>query len=325
MKSGLHILLISLFTLVSCSKTPDYVIDESDMVDLLVDLHKTQSLIELRPNNFNTDSLRDVAKQTVLQQHGFSYEKYDTSLVWYSHNVEIYNKVYEKVLKELNDELYEIDKASGKNRADARNSRNSRYKNYGDTAYMWENARTVAITGNMKAPIIKFSLTRNPETERGDKYTFMCNMVNGLSMPEIFMAIEYRDGSLSFLSQNLPPSGMVRISLQADKTLEISQMYGYITFKPADDEVMFLNDIMLLRTHCNDNDDSLNNQRFSDRDKKRREETARAKEESEKRRQEMLQEQQKHRMDSIINAYTKSDSALTNSRRVKPPKRSRPH
>ena len=73
MKSKLLILIATLAVLLTgCDKAPDGIIKESDLADFLYDLYRLEAVIDMNPEAFPTDSVKRVAKQSLLQKHGIT-------------------------------------------------------------------------------------------------------------------------------------------------------------------------------------------------------------------------------------------------------------
>ena len=56
MKTSFHILVCLIINtlFIACDHTPDYILKEKQMEDLLVDIHKSEALIETEYEKFNT-------------------------------------------------------------------------------------------------------------------------------------------------------------------------------------------------------------------------------------------------------------------------------
>lgn len=105
MRSGLRtygvVLLAALA--VSCSKTPDGVLSEKKMKDVMVDMQIAEAMINADTQTYGSDAEKDALYQSVFRKHKIRQADYDSSLVWYGHNLEVYMQVYDLVLAELND------------------------------------------------------------------------------------------------------------------------------------------------------------------------------------------------------------------------------
>jgi len=91
---------------VSCIERPDCVLDEPEMVDLLVDVHRAEGLFELQADreqqhpDANDQYQREVIA-TVLLQHGVTRQQYDSSLMWYAKHLTKFTRVYGHVEERL--------------------------------------------------------------------------------------------------------------------------------------------------------------------------------------------------------------------------------
>ena len=54
------------------SRTPDYVINEKDMEDLLVDIHKSEAVIESNYNIYNNNADKKKIREAVMESLGNS-------------------------------------------------------------------------------------------------------------------------------------------------------------------------------------------------------------------------------------------------------------
>ena len=101
--------LLSLSVVASCIDRPDIVLDEEQMIDLLVDVHRAEGLLEMQQQQgvgFGTDL--DIYQKeviaSVLQKHGVSRSRYDSSLMWYAQHLKLLTRVYGHVDERLKEE-----------------------------------------------------------------------------------------------------------------------------------------------------------------------------------------------------------------------------
>lgn len=88
----------------SCIDRPDYVLDEDQMIDLLVDVHKAEGLIEMQASSNNDQDYQKSIMAAVLVEHGVSRAQYDSSLMWYARHLKQLVRVYSHVDERLLDE-----------------------------------------------------------------------------------------------------------------------------------------------------------------------------------------------------------------------------
>lgn len=70
MKNPIWIIWLVLCLSACGSRTPDYVISEKDMEDLLVDIHKSEAVIESNYNIYNNNADKKKIREAVFLRHG---------------------------------------------------------------------------------------------------------------------------------------------------------------------------------------------------------------------------------------------------------------
>lgn len=272
MKKSLPIILLILFAtiIVSCDKAPGYVIGESDMVDLLVDIHQSEALIDMYPEQFGSDSAKMLLKQSVFKAHNVTAEKFDTSMVWYSRNMAVYSDVYDRVIKRLEDSRNDYETKSGKViTATHRRGGGRSYKDFGDTADIWSLGRQLILTANMGKNILPFSYASNQETQLGDKYLLRLKSLSNNGNVNAFVGVEYIDGSVTFIERLASKEGWNEFSIQSDSLKRVKRMFGYIKFDVRKKRYLcYVDSIMLLRVHLDRTSyGNINTQKILDRNK----------------------------------------------------------
>jgi hypothetical protein len=225
----------------ACDRTPDYVLKKSDMVDLLVDIHKAEGVIELNRSKYGTDSMRKVMKQSVLLRHGITQEQFDTSLVWYGHNIEKYIEVYDDVIERLEKENSEIEVGDGAERVNV--------AVVGDSADAWPGAQLYRFFYGQPSSMLRFNLRRDNENwEEGDKYTWRFFLSKVQTPLYYSLAAQYADGTTDYISGLSTAQGWNEFELQLDSARVAQIVYGYVSLTPMRTEVAYLDSITLVRT-----------------------------------------------------------------------------
>ena len=93
------IILCVLLVVVGCR--PRGVLSNSEMRDVLYDLHRVDGAIQVAGYNYSHDQEVAGYYKNVLDKHGITQAQFDSSLVWYTDNPQIFNKLYPKVLERL--------------------------------------------------------------------------------------------------------------------------------------------------------------------------------------------------------------------------------
>lgn len=239
---------------VACNKAPKGVIPESTMEDLLVDLELADAYIESHWDMFPDDSSRLVLKQSIFAKYGITPELYDTSLVWYARNMDVYVTVYDNVIGRLqgmrNQNKDDNNNASGlRQQLPVRHT----YAQQGDSADLWHGNRQWILTSGMKSGFLTYDIEPDKEYFKGDRYELQFDLKPVRSTFRTFMAVDYKDGGTTFVHQFSCNDGFNTLLLQSDSTREVSRVYGYIYYNIMQGDIAYVDNLTLLRTHCDRN------------------------------------------------------------------------
>jgi hypothetical protein len=111
MKNLIYILIFC-GALISCNRPyiqkPDDLLSKSEMVDVLVELYKSQQML----NNITSQSgnqVLDIAQNTlyIFEEQGITYQQFEGSYKYYFTNPTEYQKILDDVKDELTDQLSE--------------------------------------------------------------------------------------------------------------------------------------------------------------------------------------------------------------------------
>lgn len=99
-RTVIYFILAIVVLLNSCGRRPRYVMHEDKMTDVLYDIQLAQSIYR-SGSDFNSDEKKDALLNGILQKHNITQAELDSSLLWYSDNVEIYNTINDSVASRL--------------------------------------------------------------------------------------------------------------------------------------------------------------------------------------------------------------------------------
>lgn len=97
----LCLVLVCVPLMVACRSD---VLSSRQMVDVLTDLHRMDGVIQVK--NISRERGEDELSyyDAVLASHGVTRAQFDSSLVWYTHHPQRFDKLYPRVLKNLEEE-----------------------------------------------------------------------------------------------------------------------------------------------------------------------------------------------------------------------------
>lgn len=230
---------------IACNRTPDHVIKQDDMAELMADMQLANAVVDAKYEEYLNDSLKKVLKQSVLIKHNISKEKFDTSLYWYGQNLDIYKEVYDNVieiLKERQEDIIEEAKIAGEQMTVT-----------GDSVDIWENGKATIISnyqiGNMAE--LKFSIPADVNSRNGDKYEWNMFLLNGGKTANAALFVDYDNGTTEYQSKEFRMDEMNKILIQSDSTLTVTRLYGYMRYNLKDESSLFVDSISLYRSRLN--------------------------------------------------------------------------
>ena len=96
--------ILSVLTVLLTGCRPRGILSSRQMRSVLVDLHKTDALLQVHGLQHGHDFEEDRYYAAVLEEHGITQAQFDSSLVWYTHHPQLFDKIYPKVLNDLHEE-----------------------------------------------------------------------------------------------------------------------------------------------------------------------------------------------------------------------------
>lgn len=95
------IVLLVVWSLSGVSCRPREVLSSRQMEDVLVDLHTADGVIYAADIMYGHEDALKKYYEMVLEKHGLTQAQFDSSLVWYTNNPQIFNKIYPRVIERL--------------------------------------------------------------------------------------------------------------------------------------------------------------------------------------------------------------------------------
>ena len=249
--------LLSLL-LMACDRAPDGVIGERKMARLLADLQLADAYVDQHSQEYPDDSSKLVLKQSIYRKYGVTQADYDSSLVWYAHHMDVYAKVYERMvnnLKERQEDLKGIpgdratDRAADRpmTRVGSSLSSHDYYAATGDTSDVWTLPRTYMLTPGRRTGFIPFSFVPQQNQKRGDRLELTFRLVKNQSEFSALLAVDYVDGTTAYMNRPFANDGWNTITLQSDSLRQVRRVYGYIGYNIKRQEVAWVDSVMLVR------------------------------------------------------------------------------
>ncbi len=100
----LSILILLLLTAGFVSCRPRGILHSWEMRDVMVDLHKTDALIQASGLMYGHSEQNAIYYAQVMEKHGITQAQFDSSLVWYTAHPKFFDKIYPRVIHKLEEE-----------------------------------------------------------------------------------------------------------------------------------------------------------------------------------------------------------------------------
>ena len=87
-----------------CTIRPHGVLSGRKMEQVLYDLHRTDGVLQVSGLYYRQESEVNPYYLWVMEKNGITQAQFDSSLVWYTDNPQIFNKIYPRVIRRLEEE-----------------------------------------------------------------------------------------------------------------------------------------------------------------------------------------------------------------------------
>lgn len=272
MRKLLHLVLaiLSLSVVASCIDRPDVVLDEEQMVDLLVDVHRAEGLLEMQQqlgmgHGEDLDTYQKEVIAAVLQKHGVSRARYDSSLMWYAQHLKLLTRVYGHVDERLKEEheMWNLQISE---------SRDFGISLSGDSVDLWALRRHLILDRHRHSDILFWEIQSDSNFVDGDTLSWRFNVRQLLPGQKVLASIaltkkelteeelrqmgkrsqtEPLGNPIGFEARTITQNGGYLLKATADSIQPIGTAILGLVLLPDSDKVspVFVDSISLIRTH----------------------------------------------------------------------------
>ncbi len=226
--------LVAMMTalVVSCSKMPAGILSEQEMKEVLVDIQLVEALIVTEENKYKDNEAKEALFQSVFRKHQIEQAQYDSSLVWYGENLDVYMQVYDLVIDELN----KRQRALGNIQASAAPVSKQ------DSVDIWPRLTYLKLEPN--AVFNGVTVNIKPDSHYPSGSTFVLGMrVWGLNnrmknRPEIRLSAHQGD-TIVTVNEKITKDGYHETVLHTVSTKQVHSVYGYIRLDSKGDSTAY--------------------------------------------------------------------------------------
>jgi len=226
--------------LCACNRVPSHIIPPDDMSEILADVHTAEAVTTIDARDYSNDSVKLALKMAVFERHGVTSEDFDSSLVWYAHNIGKYIEVYDRTLEILNERSQNV----GAMLVQAAISM------AGDSVDVWPASRHLVLSPRLPSKRVGFDLPYDENWEKGDMYSFRAKVSEGVGTAFEWMFVaDYDDKTVEVYETTgtTGVNGWNESTFVTDSTKQLSRLRGYFMPKSEDRSTYWIDSISLLR------------------------------------------------------------------------------
>lgn len=253
-KSKYIILCLLLIIGVTACKVqrPKEILSEKKMEDLLYDYHIAKAMGDNLP--YTENYRKALYLDYVFEKHGTTEAVFDSSLVWYTRNTEVFSKIYESVTARLKKQQDVI------NQLVAIRDNKPMVSQPGDSIDVWIWEKLYLLTGLPLTSRVVFSLPSDSNFYERDSliwsvdYNFLGLSPDSSEAAVMAMQMLFENDSIISETRRILESGTYSMALQSDTLGKIKDIKGFIYYGGGKDSLkkVLLNNVSLMRYHSQD-------------------------------------------------------------------------
>jgi hypothetical protein len=203
-----------------------------------------EAMVETHYESYRTSDERQVVYDAVFAKHQITQAEYDSTLIWYGKNMDLYMAVYRLVLRDINASVAAL--------GDIKPHPLSGDVSAKDSIDVWIYRRTKLFKPTRAFNALTFDIAPQIPYSSGSSYVF------GLSIwgippdlkhkPKIHISAVQADTIIS-VNKEITGDGYYEAIVQTVATKQVSRVYGYVFLNEADASYhrIYLSDIRLMK------------------------------------------------------------------------------
>lgn len=248
--ASICIILMLQFFITSCGPQPRGVLSQKKMQSVMSDVMLAEQVINMDNVTFYNDSTKKMLYKSVFDKHHITEAVYDSSLIWYGKNLDIYMKLYDRVIADYQrrmDKLIPLVQQSDEQERKARVQNRSV-----DTLNIWQdNPSSIVFNSHNLVNGMVFNIAPSGGYPMNSTFVFKMKSIGikGDRTPIVRMSVVQQD-TTQVVDGTINSDGSRNFMLAArpDKGL-VLKVTGFILMSKgsATDYRSYVNDIQLLR------------------------------------------------------------------------------
>ena len=245
--------LFLLVCIVACGpERPKEILSDAQMEEVLYDYHAAKALGEaVSPSEKYKATLYYL---NVFEKHHTTEKQFDSTLSWYSTHPEAFDKVYQKVIKRIQDEKAVLE------RSIAISGQRSSVTQIGDSVNIWSGMPMFSLTNHPYDNRLSFDYENDANFEDSDTLHFNARFryfhvknqqINSDEAAVMALSIRYRNDSIINKIHHIYNDGKQTLTLHSNEYGRIREVYGFIYLpKQSENRILLVDSVSLIRMHA---------------------------------------------------------------------------
>jgi hypothetical protein len=212
------------------------------MKKVLYDMQIAEAMVETNYEEFGTGEKRLAVYDGVFAKHNISQALYDSSLIWYGSNMNLYMSIYKLVLKDVNENIALL--------GDIAPNPLSGEVSAKDSIDIWILKRSFNFNPQRLFNVLSFDLSPKVPYSSGSSYVFGMSVwgVPYDNKPVIKLYAAHSDTTIS-TSKTIDEDGYVEATVKTIVDKQVRRVYGYVFFNDRNlyYNSVYLNNIRLMK------------------------------------------------------------------------------
>ncbi|MDR1380107.1 MAG: DUF4296 domain-containing protein [Tannerella sp.] len=228
----------------SCSRVPEHIISEKKMRATLYDMQIAEAIVETDYESYRTSDERQVVYDAVFAKHHITQAEYDSSLVWYGENMDLYMRIYRLVLKDINENIASL--------GDIKPNPLSGDVSAKDSIDVWVYNRSFTFRPERVFNALTFDIKPQKPYSSGSSYVF------GLSVWGIFPNLKHKPririnavhaDTVISVNRDITGDGYYETVVRTIATKQVERVYGHVIMNDANASYhrIYMDDIRLMK------------------------------------------------------------------------------
>ncbi len=227
-------------TVIGCNKVPDHVIAPDNMAELMADMRVAEAVVKVNDRDYVSPASKYALRQEVFNRHGVTKQQFDTSLMWYGHNIDLYQEVTQQSIDILEERMVHVSALA----------RDAAMSIAGDSVDIWDAARSYTFNRFSPGEFLTFNFDADRNWEKGDFYTWRAKFIVPPASASWSITTLYDDGSIEMTTEqlSLTETNTQLLAFFMDSTRTATHISGWMRIEPNGQRPAILDSISLTRS-----------------------------------------------------------------------------